>query len=86
MLGFRYDETRRAYILRGIGDRFGPVVRDRPRHRQPTSTEVELARIRHWLETIQAGELEASPATIQHLADARAALEGMLREPFPEGP
>ena len=30
MLGFRYDESRDAYILRGIGDRVGPVLRTSP--------------------------------------------------------
>jgi hypothetical protein len=29
-VGFRYDESRDAYILRGIGDRFGPVLRTSP--------------------------------------------------------
>jgi hypothetical protein len=29
-VGFRYDENRDAYILRGVGDRFGPVLRTSP--------------------------------------------------------
>ena len=28
-LGFRHDPSRDAYILRGVGDRFGPVLRDK---------------------------------------------------------
>lgn len=28
--GFRYDENRDAYVLRVVGNRFGPVLRSRP--------------------------------------------------------
>jgi hypothetical protein len=28
--GFRYDEGRDAYVLRLVGNRFGPVLRSRP--------------------------------------------------------
>ena len=30
LLGFRYDPVRDAYILRGVGNRFGPVLRSGP--------------------------------------------------------
>ena len=29
-MGFRYDRSRDAYILRGIGNRVGPVLRTAP--------------------------------------------------------
>jgi len=29
LAGFRHDPVRGAYVLRGIGNRFGPVLRDR---------------------------------------------------------
>jgi len=29
LVGFRYDAVRQAYILRLIGNRFGPVIRSR---------------------------------------------------------
>jgi len=28
--GFRYDDVRHAYVLRGVGNRFGPVLRSGP--------------------------------------------------------
>jgi hypothetical protein len=30
MLGFRFDEGRDAYVLRLVGRRFGPVLRNEP--------------------------------------------------------
>jgi hypothetical protein len=30
LLGFRYDENRDGYVLRLVGNRFGPVLRNRP--------------------------------------------------------
>ena len=30
VVGFRYDQVRDAYVLRVVGNRFGPVLRDRP--------------------------------------------------------
>jgi len=30
VLGFRYDLNRDAYVLRGVGNRFGPVLRTSP--------------------------------------------------------
>jgi hypothetical protein len=29
-MGFRYDRRRDAYVMRGIGRRFGPVLRTTP--------------------------------------------------------
>ena len=29
---FRYSQTRDAYVLRGVGDRIGPVLRTPRRH------------------------------------------------------
>ena len=31
---FRYSAMRDAYVLRGVGDRFGPVLRENRRHRK----------------------------------------------------
>jgi hypothetical protein len=30
VFGFRYDENRDAHVLRLVGNRFGPVLRNRP--------------------------------------------------------
>jgi hypothetical protein len=30
LVGFRYDPGRDAYVLRGVGNRFGPVLRSGP--------------------------------------------------------
>jgi hypothetical protein len=30
VFGFRYDESRDAHVLRLVGNRFGPVLRNRP--------------------------------------------------------
>jgi hypothetical protein len=58
VLGFRYDEGRDAYVLRLVGNRFGPVLRSRP----PVDS---VAAQMHWSESMR--DREGAPPISQDL-------------------
>jgi hypothetical protein len=63
LLGFRHSLSRDAYILRLVGNRFGPVLRpayQRPREQRETPVAAPRREIDSWNQpTVTAGQAEA---------------------------
>ena len=75
--GFRYDDQRDAYVLRGVGNRFGPVLRSRP----PVDS---MAAQMEWSETMD--ELAERRKSAAATASRGYILDALCRAPFAPWP